>query len=70
MKNILFLFMLLPFVCHAQKVTQINKNEICIEGDTILYFDAEGFSITEQAHSDSLKTHIGIQRITSKYFFL
>lgn len=62
--------MLLPFVCHAQKVTQINKNEICIEGDTILYFDAEGFSITEQAHSDSLKTHIGIQRITSKYFFL
>lgn len=57
MKNVLFLFMLLPIVCHAQKVTQTNEGAIRIEGDTILYFDAEGFSITERAHSDSLKTH-------------
>ena len=28
-------------VCHAQKVTCINSNEIAVEGDTIIYFDAE-----------------------------
>lgn len=43
-------------VCHAQKVTRINSNKIAVEGDTIIYFDAEQRPITEQAHSDSLKT--------------
>ena len=38
-------FILLSFlfvgVCHAQKVTCINSNETAVEGDTIIYFDAE-----------------------------
>ena len=33
-------FILLSFlfvgVCHAQKVTRINSNEIAVEGDTII----------------------------------
>ena len=53
-------FILLSFlfvgVCHAQKVTRINSNKIAVEGDTIIYFDAEQRPITEQAHSDSLET--------------
>lgn len=48
---------LLPFICYAQKVTQIDSNRISIEGDTILYFDAEHKPITEQAHVDSLNTY-------------
>lgn len=53
-------FILLSFlfvgVCHAQKVTRINSNKIAVEGDTIIYFDAEQRPITKQAHSDSLET--------------
>ena len=55
--NILFLLFLLPFVCCAQEMNQIDENTVCIKGDTILYYDAEGFAISRLAHSDSLKTH-------------
>ncbi|MEY8685617.1 TlpA family protein disulfide reductase [Bacteroides sp. AN502(2024)] len=51
----LFLFLFIG-VCHAQKVTRVNSNKISVEGDTIIYFDAEQKSITRQAHSDSLET--------------
>ncbi len=40
-KNILILFLFLPFVCFAQKVTY-GDNSVRIEGKTFLYFDAEG----------------------------
>lgn len=40
----------------CSKVTRINSNKIAVEGDTIIYFDAEQRPITEQAHSDSLET--------------
>lgn len=55
--SILIILFLLPFICRAQKVTQINNNTIHIEGNSILYFDAEQKPITRQAHADSLKTH-------------
>lgn len=57
MKSIIVLLLfLLPFGCYAQKITQLGDNQISIEGDTILYFDAEQRPITEQAHVDSLDT--------------
>lgn len=55
--SILIVLFLLPFVCRAQKVTQIDDNTIRIKGNSTLYFDAEQKPITRQAHADSLKTH-------------
>lgn len=55
-KNIILLFLFLPFVCFAQKVTY-GDNSVRVEGQTFLYFDAEGNPITDQAHRDSLETH-------------
>lgn len=54
--SIVILLLLLPFICQAQKVTQIDSNHISVEGDTIIYFDAEQRPITEQMHIDSLET--------------
>lgn len=54
-KTFLLLF-LFTSISYAQKVTQVNSNRIDIEGDTIIYFDAEQMPITRQAHSDSLRT--------------
>lgn len=50
------MFLFLPFVCFAQKVTY-GDNSVRVEGQTFLYFDAEGNPITDQAHRDSLETH-------------
>lgn len=55
-KKIFILFLFLPVICFAQKVTY-GDNSVRIEGKTFLYFDAEGNPITDQAHRDSLETH-------------
>ena len=51
-------FILLSFlfvgVCHAQKVTRINSNKIAVEGDTIIYFDAEKRIMSEGEKNVSL----------------
>ena len=52
-KKIFILFLFLPVICFAQKVTY-GDNSVRIEGKTFLYFDAEGNPITDQAHSYSL----------------
>lgn len=54
--NVLLLLFFSVCACRAQKVTQIDSNQISIEGDTIIYFDAQQRPITEQMHIDSLET--------------
>ena len=58
MKVYMFLFLFLLLVnshSYAQRVKE-KDNIVTISGDTVLFFDSEGNSITKEMHSDSLKT--------------